>query len=434
MDPTPSTGKTPPQPPKGQQPNGEDHDPPPQFGEDAEQKMLRLIREMRERFKDYVPPQSEPAPKPDWRDTFTEHQRIAREKEHARMKAQMQDTFTSRVGSFMTKASHIEAKKTEWLWRHRLARGALHLIAGQPGTGKSTIAFDLAARISSGGKWPDGTVAPKGRVVIWSGEDNIATTIVPRLMAAGADLDNILIISGDGQPFNPVKDLERLERDLAGLEDVVMLIVDPVVSIVKGDSHKNAEVRNGLQPLVDLIEKRNIVGIGITHFAKGTQGRNTHERVIGSVAFTAVARVVFATAGAKDELRLVVAKINIGPSGGGFAYKIAVTTVGDGIEATRIEWGDALDGKPEDLIREVEGDKGGRPRERDGAAVFIEMFLADGEPRLFSDIEAEGAKRGISRRTLQRVAKEVPGVVTGIKVDPKDPRSKQMWRLVRVKF
>ena len=43
-----------------------------------------------------------------------------------------------------------------------------------------------------------------------------------------------------------------LRRKLAEIGDVRLLIVDPIVSAVMGDSHKNAEVRRSLQPLVDL--------------------------------------------------------------------------------------------------------------------------------------------------------------------------------------
>jgi len=45
-------------------------------------------------------------------------------------------------------------------------------VRGQPGTGKTTIALDFAATVSSGGRWPDGTLAEPGNVVISSGEDD----------------------------------------------------------------------------------------------------------------------------------------------------------------------------------------------------------------------------------------------------------------------
>ncbi len=92
-----------------------------------------------------------------------------------------------------------------------------------------------------------------------------------------------------------------------------------------GDSHKNTEVRRAMQPLVDLADACNCAVLGITHFSKGGQGSDPAQRVVGSVAFTAVARVVLVAAKVKDEQGedariLARGKSNIGPDDVGFAY------------------------------------------------------------------------------------------------------------------
>jgi RecA-family ATPase len=64
---------------------------------------------------------------------------------------------------------------------------------GDPGLGKSATVLDVAARVSTGREFPDGTsndVGPGG-VVILSAEDGLSDTIKPRLEAAGADLERI---------------------------------------------------------------------------------------------------------------------------------------------------------------------------------------------------------------------------------------------------
>lgn len=53
-----------------------------------------------------------------------------------------------------------------WLWDGWLARGKLHVLAGAPGQGKSTIAMALAASVTVGGRWPDGTRAAQGNVLV----------------------------------------------------------------------------------------------------------------------------------------------------------------------------------------------------------------------------------------------------------------------------
>lgn len=56
------------------------------------------------------------------------------------------------------------------------------------------------------------------------------------------------------------------------ISDVRLLVIDPVVSAVAGDSHKNTEVRRSLQPIVDLDAQTNCAALGISRFSKGTSG------------------------------------------------------------------------------------------------------------------------------------------------------------------
>ncbi len=93
------------------------------------------------------------------------------------------------------RASDIKPEPFAWLWRYWLASGKLHIIAGVPETGKTTIALSYAAIVSSGGKWPDGTRATVGSVLIWTAEDDADDTLVPRLMRMGADASIASILS-----------------------------------------------------------------------------------------------------------------------------------------------------------------------------------------------------------------------------------------------
>jgi putative DNA primase/helicase len=151
-------------------------------------------------------------------------------------------------------------------------------MAGAPGTGKTTAAVALAATLTIGDRWPDSTRADVGDVLLWSGEDDPTDTLVPRLIAAGADLSRVHFVSSftDGKgsrAFDPATDTEALSDHLATMNPApVLLIVDPIVSAIQGDSHKNAEVRRSLQPLVDLAQVRRVAVLGISHFSKGTQG------------------------------------------------------------------------------------------------------------------------------------------------------------------
>jgi Bifunctional DNA primase/polymerase, N-terminal/AAA domain/Primase C terminal 2 (PriCT-2) len=80
-------------------------------------------------------------------------------------------------------AATITPEPISWLWPYWLARGKLHIIAGSPGSAKTTVILKIVAIISCGGRFPCGSKAPQGNVIIWSGEDTQKDTLVPRLKA-----------------------------------------------------------------------------------------------------------------------------------------------------------------------------------------------------------------------------------------------------------
>ncbi len=310
-------------------------------------------------------------------------------------------------------ALDIKPEPVSWVWEGYIAQGKVHILAGPAGHGKTTILLALGATITIGGRWPDGSWAEVGDIAIWSGEDAPADTIIPRLISCGADLSRVHIVNGvlaDGEnrSFDPSVDIPLLREALAG-KNIKMLIIDPIVSAVGGDSHKNAETRRALQPIVDLAAEINCAVEGVTHFTKGTAGRDPVERVTGSLAFGALTRLVTVAMKLSDDgehprgARLFArAKSNIGPDGGGFYYFLEVGEVPghEGMFNTRVLWGSSVNGTAKELIAKAEmmgGDKG----ITGDVAMWLKDVLTDG-PVLAGDVIAAAKKMGYTKTTLTR--------------------------------
>jgi putative DNA primase/helicase len=271
-------------------------------------------------------------------------------------------------GVVLACASDMTPEPIRWLWPHWLALGKFHVLAGAPGQGKTTIALSMMATVTIGGLWPDGSRCMPGNVLIFSGEDDAADTLLPRLVAAGADRSRCFFVSstridGESHPFDPARDLSQLLAAVDLIGGISLLVVDPVVSAVTGDSHKNTEVRRALQPLVDLAAACKCAVLGITHFSKGGQGQDPTQRVVGSVAFSAVARVVLVAAKVRSEeggdARILArSKSNIGPDDGGFQYHLEQVEALPGIEACRVAWGKAVEGTARELLTDPDDEQG----------------------------------------------------------------------------
>jgi putative DNA primase/helicase len=314
-------------------------------------------------------------------------------------------------------AADVKPEPVSWLWPDRFAFGKLTLIAGEPGIGKSQITAFIAAAVSNGAAWPNQEgQSPVGRVLMFSAEDDDADTTRPRLDAAGADVQNIFFAGvvekhGDDSAlgFDLTKHVAFLEHEIEA-RSINVAILDPFNAFLGTiKSHEAAQVRAALLPLTEMAARKRVAIIGVMHLNKAVGGRNALHRVVGSGAFTAVARSVYAVARERDSDRVlfVPAKSNLGRAEiKGLAFRIVERTTASAIKAPAIVWepGEVVETADEIFAPADSTDEGRGARAE--AEDFLLEALRDG-PVESEILSRDADEVGISPSTLKRAKRSL---------------------------
>ena len=205
----------------------------------------------------------------------------------------------------MTKVSDVKAEAVRWLWQGRVVLGMLNVVVGEPGLGKSTLAYDLAAKLSRGALEGDLYGEPSDALVV-TYEDHVASVVRPRLEAAGADVTRVRVIGVRQEDDS--EGLLSLPADLDLIRDAIertgarLLIVDPIVASLAGEinSHRDQDVRRVLAPLAQMAERYDIAVAAVMHVNKST-AKQFFQRVGGSIGFTGAARSMLLVARDPDD-------------------------------------------------------------------------------------------------------------------------------------
>lgn len=221
-------------------------------------------------------------------------------KPHRISAAGLQDTADA-VGSDpkwkVTLASDVQPESPRWLLPGRLPLGAVSVLAGDPGLGKSTLTAAWAAELTTG---PD-----PFNVLMVAPEDSLERVVRPRLEAAGADLSRVGFLEfredGIGRTLElpgDEKDLrEAIQSHAAGL-----VVIDPVNAHLGAgvDSHKDASLRKALAPLSVLASEHDVTVLCVMHLNKSVGGSALY-RLGGSIGYGALARSVLGFARDPDD-------------------------------------------------------------------------------------------------------------------------------------
>ena len=334
-------------------------------------------------------------------------------------------TASGRVGTeaVLINLADVQPEQVRWLWPGCIALGKVTVIAGDPGLGKSFLTLDMAARVTKGYSWPDGTEGMSGSVILLSAEDDLADTIRPRLDAADADPSRITALdmvrdmdphTGDSvlHAFSLQRDLAVLGETLGQSPDCRLIIIDPITAYLGGaDSHNNADVRGLLAPLTAMAAQYRVAVVAITHLNKSSKQPAMY-RTMGSIAFVAAARAAWLVTKDKDDptgqRRLfLVMKNNISADKTGMAFRLRGKPDEEG--AAVVEWEpDQVLIRADDALAADQADYGGKSSLNE-AMNWLQEMLSDGSVGA-KELKKRARDDGISARTLDR-AKSSLGVL-----------------------
>ena len=260
----------------------------------------------------------------------------------------------------LMRADGIESQPVEWVWEPYLPIGAVTLMAGAPGCGKSFLSTVLAASLSRGRTPFYGCPAERIKTAILSLEDDPSRTIVPRLKSCEADLREIVIFDfyhPESESLGTLSAAGRTEGELlpvlrAGVEayGFRLVIIDTLTAFTPArvDGHAAVSVRQMMNPLARFATDCRVAVLVVTHTRKNTSASSTHgvqATILGSVDYVAAARSALVVqrdpkAEGKGTGIVTHAKCNFGPLGPSLSFSI-------GTEGWR--WGEEREESAEEI-------------------------------------------------------------------------------------
>lgn len=306
----------------------------------------------------------------------------------------------------------IQRKPISWLWKPYIQRGAINILTGDPGVGKSTIVCELVAALSTGRPLPGQAPLPRMRCWIMNAEDGKEDTISWRLHNQGADPDHVLV-TDKKRTIDALraKEITRICRE----NKIEFLCIDPMQSWMGKDlnMHQANETRDWGDILRGIALDCDLAVLIARHRRKAGPGDNKLMGGLGSIDITGYARSEIAAIKGKGPLSYVERiKGNVGETGQVLGF--CINRHPDPFnEHGVLEW--------KGMMTAPSG-ASNVPKKLREAVNWLIGFLESG-PRPSKDVLKAGSELKFSESTLKRAKKECAEAV-------QDPKSQEwLWVL-----
>ena len=312
-------------------------------------------------------------------------------------------------------------ERVEWLWPGRLAPGHLTILAGGTMSGKSFLSADLAARATNGFGWPgalgerpdvgNGEIAPSAkpaRVLIMPANPSRAGRLRPRLEAAGADLERVVVV--EQMRISNDEIVGAIEKALARAGDCKLVIFEPPpIAFASRGAELDLECVTFFQSLADLAARRKVAVLAVVGLRHDFSAP-VSKRQLGALASCGAAMSVWAALRdeASPELRyLVAARSPEADDQTAMAFRIRQDRSCGTRAAARVEWRSEVLATADGASRAFGGAAASRRAVRIDAMRWLKSLLRGGGLPV-TEIQREARDAGYSWGTVRRARQELP--------------------------